>query len=116
MGEEIMRLLPLFRACWQLLCYVIIGLPVLLLLCPSAPYIRTNHIVWLVWIWFDRMVCTFAHGTWKRTISGWTGQHFIRKKRYCYQSKVIDALAVLFGDDKQHCQRAYQWEQDKGFV
>jgi hypothetical protein len=111
-----MVLFPFFRACWQLLCYVVLGLPVLLLLSPSAPFIRRFYVVWLVWIWFDRMVCTIAHGTWKRTISGWTGQHLQHKKRYDYQANCIDLLALLFGDDKQHCQRAFQWEQEKGLV
>jgi hypothetical protein len=113
-----MKISPLIRAIWQLLVYVIVGLPMLIILLPSAPWILKNPKVELVWIWFDRLVCTVAHGTWKRTISGWTGQHMTNKNkpRYMYQAKVIDWCAELVGDSPQHSHRAYVWEKACGYV
>lgn len=111
-----MKLLPLLRAVWQLLTYVIVGLPVLIILLPSAPWVAKNLKVKIVWIWFDRLVCTVIHFTWMRTISGWTGQHMNNKPRYKYQAKVIDWGAELVGDLPLHSERAFSWEKSKGYV
>ncbi|MGK0272145.1 MAG: hypothetical protein ACI88H_002811 [Cocleimonas sp.] len=113
---SLMKVPPVIRAIWQLLCYVIIGLPVLIILLPSAPWVIKSSKVKTVWIWFDRLVCTIAHGTWKRTISGWTGQHMKNKPRYKHQAKIIDWCAELVGDEPIHSMRAYIWEKSKGLV
>lgn len=105
------RVLPALRAVWQLLTYVGVGLPTLILLLPTAFWFNKSKTIKSIWIWFDRLVATVVHFTWKRTISGITGQYMNTKKRYHYQAKVIDKLAVLFGDDKDHCYRAYRWER-----
>lgn len=62
------------------------------------------------WLALDIIVCTIIHGTFRRTISGYTGQR-MHLKRYKLQASVIDTLAKLFGDDKDHCLRAYGWEK-----
>jgi hypothetical protein len=111
-----MKVLPVIRAIWQMLCYVVIGLPVLLILLPSVPWVAKNLKVKMVWIWFDRLVCTVAHFTWKRTISGWTGQHMTNKPRYKHQADVIDWGAELLGDKPLHSKRAFEWETSKGYV
>ena len=99
------------RAVWQLCTYVTVGLPILLILLPSAPFMGRSKKIKFVWIWFDRLVATVIHFTWKRTISGISGQYMKTKLRYEYQAKVIDKLATLVGDKKDHCLRAYRWEQ-----
>lgn len=69
-----------------------------------------------VWYAIDVAICSVAHGTRNRTISGWTGEYATKKKRYEYQAWVIDCLAFLCGDGKNHCERAYFWEKSQGFV
>lgn len=99
------------RAVWQLCTYLSVGLPIFLVLLITAPFIGRSNTVLNVWIWFDRLVATVVHFTWKRTISGLTGQYMTKKLRYKYQAKVIDFLAKLCGDTPNHCERAYRWEQ-----
>ena len=106
----------IFRAVWQLLCYTVIGLPGIIILSPSAPFINKNETVFNLWIGFDRLVCTIVHFTNRRTVSGWTGQWMYIKPRYKYQAMVIDKLAMLFGDDLDHCFNAYVWEIENGWV
>lgn len=111
-----MNLLSIVRAIWQLATYVFIGLPILIFLLPSAPWLVKNQIVHFIWLWFDRLVCTIVHFTWKRTISGWCGQNSSKKPHYKHQANVIDWLAELVGDKPLHCHRAHLWEQSKGFA
>lgn len=68
------------------------------------------------WYTVDVLAATLIHGTRERTISGITGQYMDSKKRYYYQAKVIDWLAELFGDEPNHCHRAYLWELNSGYV
>ena len=102
---------PIIRALWQLTCYLIVGLPILILLSPTALLFKRSKKIRNLWIWFDRLVATVVHFTWKRTISGITGQYMNTKPRYKYQARVIDELATWFGDTRKHCYRAYRWEQ-----
>lgn len=60
----------------------------------------------------DILACHCIHKTgFKRSISGWTGQHMDSKKRYYYQSVVID-----FGFGKNHCRQEYRKEKNRGHV
>ena len=68
------------------------------------------------WFAIDVLAATTLHGTFRRTISGWTGQHMESKKRYMYQAKVIDWLAIKFGDTPNHCYRAYLYEKHLKFI
>ena len=110
-----MKKIDMIKAClsvlWKLTVYVIVGLPMLILLLPTSPYINSSKQIKNIWIWFDRIVATIIHFTWKRTISGITGQYMNKKLRYKYQAKVIDKLALLVNDDEDHCARVYRWEQ-----
>ena len=78
--------------------------------------IKTDKTAYNLWLAIDRLFCRICHGTYQRTISGWTGQWADTKKRYYYQAKVIDYLAYKFMDDKNHCFDAFLWEVKKGFV
>lgn len=76
------------------------------------PFIRVNKYCFSTWYVIDVLVCHVAHGTGsRRSISGWTGQHMSSKKRYMWQSKLID---LAFG--KNHCQLEYVKERDRGYV
>lgn len=60
----------------------------------------------------DVLAASFIHKTKKRTISGISGERAaLGQKRYVYQARFIDKLAVLFGDDENHCYRAWQDEK-----
>lgn len=63
----------------------------------------------------DVQAASFIHGTHRRTISGITGERAeLGEKRYLWQARFIDRLAKLFGDDENHCYRAWQSEQHLG--
>lgn len=104
-----------------LLAYVLLGLSLILsplgwffLLTGVGCFLR-NKYCFKVWYQVDVLLCTMAHGTKLRTISGWSGQHAYLK-RYLYQRRVIDFLAKLCGDGPNHCQRAFEWEREQGWV
>lgn len=104
-----------FRAVWQLALYLTVGLAFTPVILSTATLITTYRWAYLLWLWFDRIVCTIVHFTWKRTISGLTGERALTMARYRYQAIVIDWLAELVGDKPNHCYRAYLWEKRKGF-
>ena len=59
----------------------------------------------------DVLAASWIHGTHSRTISGITGERaFNGSKVYKAQERIIDSLARLFGDDNNHCYRAWQTE------
>lgn len=62
------------------------------------------------WMALDILACTTIHNTQRRTISGYTGER-LHLRRYRIQARVVDFLAMLFGDEPNHCERAYQWEK-----
>ena len=64
----------------------------------------------------DIMICSFVHGTFRRTISGYTGQHAKSKRRYRIAEIVIDWLAIKFGDEPRHCCRAHINELKMGLI
>ena len=64
------------------------------------------------WFALDVLACTTIHGTYRRTISGYTGQR-LHLKRYKLQARVIDRLALMFGDSENHCFRTYEWERQE---
>jgi len=99
-----------------LLSYLVLGTFFGGLCLPLLPFIFENNMPFRIWYLIDVLICTVAHNTYMRTISGWTGQHMSSKKRYCYQAKVIDWLAQLVGDTSNHCFRQYRWEIKKGYV
>lgn len=99
-----------------LVAYLILGLIFGGSCAPLLFFMDGKNIPFRVWYLIDVMICTVAHDTDMRSISGWTGQHMANKKRYALQAKVIDYLAVLVGDKPNHCYRMFVWEQRKGFV
>lgn len=67
------------------------------------------------WLALDILACTTIHNVRGRTISGYTGER-LNIRRYKLQAAVIDFLAILCGDGKDHCLRAFHWEQETGRV
>ena len=105
----------------MLITYLIIGL----MLCSSPIgwyliYLLTqtgkDKKAYYAWLLIDRLICTIVHSTYKRTISGISGQYANTKKRYKYQSKVIDFLAYKLAGELNHCAHAYAWEKQNGWV
>lgn len=101
-----------------LLTYLILGLPLLLIFGCLLPFINSTTMNYPFKVWFaiDVAICAIAHNTYRRSISGWTGQHALTKKRYYYQAKIIDFILVLCGDSPDHCYRSYLWELKQGLV
>jgi len=89
-----------------------IGLPFAVLL----PFIRRSSYAFRVWYAIDVFICTVAHGTENRTISGWTGEHINNSTRYRIQAQVIDFILRQTGDAPNHCKRAYEWELREGKI
>lgn len=78
----------------------------------QLPFIRKNDYCLNTWYIIDVLACHCVHRTKEnRSISGWTGQHMHKFRRYYYQAKVID---LIFGED--HCEREFIKERDKGHV
>jgi len=99
-----------------LLSYLVIGLVFGGICSPLLFFMKGDNLPFRIWFIIDLLICTIAHNTDMRTVSGWTGQHMHNKKRYYYQAKVIDWLAEVAGDGPNHCYRAFQWEVKKGRV
>jgi len=91
---------------------LLIGLPFI----PLLFFINGKNYPFKIWYAIDVFICTIAHGTHKRTISGWTGQHMNTHKRFHYQAKLIDWLLRKCGDKRNHCFRAYHSELLQGLV
>jgi hypothetical protein len=120
MGGILMNhIIGTLQAIRQLLVYLISGLliclnPYLLYLFTQVKKLRKAYYSWLL---IDRLICTIAHNTFKRTISGWSGQWAEQGvKRYVIQAKVIDFLAYKFSGEVGHCKHAYEWELKNGWV
>lgn len=75
---------------------------------------RSNYSLRVLWM-LDLVVCTICHGTIYRTISSWSWEHR-GKKRYALQVVIIDFLSRVFGDEPDHCKRAYQWELENNLT
>ncbi|MDO6489288.1 hypothetical protein Q4503_16455 [Colwellia sp. 6_MG-2023] len=108
--------ITLLKAMRTLLAYLIIGLFFGAIAAPLLPFIKNNNMPFRIWYLLDVLVCTIAHNTNMRTISGFTGQYITKHKRFYYSAKVIDWLAELFGDKPEHCKRMYQWEIEQGIA
>lgn len=89
-----------------LICGLTFGLPLSLLaipaLCGSSRAFKALYGI-------DIAICALCHNTMLESISG-RSYRFKAKRRYRYQMQVIDLLALLVGDGKDHCKRAYEWE------
>tara|TARA_R110002051_G_scaffold324424_2_gene421603 strand:+ start:9184 stop:9534 length:351 start_codon:yes stop_codon:yes gene_type:complete len=114
-------IISILKAIRQLLGYLLLA--AILLSNPVGWYfiylltkIRADITAYNLWLAIDRLFCRISHGTYQRTISGWTGQWAISKKRYYYQAKVIDWLVLKLSGQTGHCFKAYLWEVKKGFV
>ncbi len=78
----------------------------------QLPLIRKYDYCLSTWYLIDILACHCIHKTGhKRSISGWTGQHMKKLRRYHYQAKGID---FIFGEG--HCWREYLREKAKGYV
>ncbi|GLX85045.1 hypothetical protein tloyanaT_12970 [Thalassotalea loyana] len=109
-------LLSLLKTIRTLLAYVLVGLPLIaayFFTIPTTIFSRWGQNFWLS---IDIVICSAAHGTRYRTISGWTGEHAFTKRRYQYQAYIIDLLAYPFERQWDHCHRAYIYELKKGLV
>ena len=111
----------LLKSVRQLLGYLIIGYlllntPIGVFFLAQFPLIGRFEYCFRTWLAIDVLLCTILHGTKRRTISGWTGQHMDKYKRYYYQALVIDGLAKLVGDGEHHCKRAFLSEKQQGLV
>lgn len=109
-------LLIIFKTIRTLFSYLFLGVTLGGVCSPLLFFMKGNNMPFRIWFLLDLLICTVAHNTNMRTVSGWTGQHMQQKKRYYYQAKVIDGLAKLFGDSPNHCARAFRWEIKKGRV
>ena len=100
-----------------IVAYLLLNTPLGVFFLLQFPFIFKNKYCLGTWYVIDVMICHLCHGTgWKRTISGWTGQHMLTSKRYYYQSVVIDYLLDLLGDGENHCMRTYRSERKQGLV
>jgi len=79
------------------------------------PKIKTDKTAFDLWISIDRLFCRISHGTYRRTISGITGQYMDIKKRYKYQAKVIDYIMLQATGEENHSRRSYHWELKQGY-
>jgi hypothetical protein len=109
-------LILLFKVTRTFLTYLFLGGIFGGICSPLLPFIKENNLPFRIWLLLDLLICTIAHNTDMRTVSGWTGQHMKTKPRYQRQAKVIDLLAELVGNGPNHCFRAYQWEIKMGRV
>lgn len=114
-------MIPILKTLRQLLgycliAYTLLNTPLGVFFLALFPLIGRYEYCFNIWHTIDVLICSILHGTHKRTISGWTGQHAQKYKRYYYQAKVIDFLAELAGDGLNHCHRAYLHELKKGLV
>lgn len=110
-------MLTAFKVLRTLLGYVLIGLPALLVFGWLLPFIdvKQKNYAFNIWYAIDVAVCAIAHNTYKRSISGWTGQHMHTKPRYKYQAMIIDFLLKKV-DGPDHCWRVYTQELSRGYV
>lgn len=109
-------LIPILKLCRTLFSYLILGVVFGGICAPLLPFISKQNLPFRIWYLIDVLICTVAHNTNMRTVSGWTGQHMQNKKRYQHQAAVIDFIARLVGDKPNHCARAYKWEQTQGLT
>jgi len=104
--------LAVIHSFFLLLAYLIIGILVSVLFFPSIPFISKHKRAFKCWYLLDILICTIIHNTTMQSISGHTGQR-INKQKYKYTAAVIDFLAIMVGDSKNHCVRAYRYERLK---
>ena len=108
---------PIIKALRQLLGYVffaylLLDTPLGVFFLVQFFFINKYSYCFFTWYVLDIFACHVFHGTGsKRTISGWTGQHMHKYRRYYYQAKAID---LIFGKD--HCFKTFKSEHDKGYV
>lgn len=108
--------MPILKTLRTLISYLLVAFFLLTpfgwIFLAQLPFIGVSRYCHHTWYVIDILVCHVCHNTGpKRTISGWTGQYMNSKKRYRYQSRVID---FMFG--KGHCWQEYQHEKSKGYV
>lgn len=112
-----MKVIPILKALRQLIgyaffIYIFLSTPLGVFFLPQFFLIKKYPYCFCTWYVLDIFACHVFHNTGsKRTISGWTGQHMYKYKRYYYQSKVID-----FGFGENHCINTFISEKKKGYV
>jgi hypothetical protein len=110
-------MIPILKALRQLLgyaffAYLLLDTPLGVFFLVQFLFIKKYPYCFYTWYVLDIFACHVFHSTGsKRTISGWTGQHMHKSRRYYYQAKVID-----FGFGKDHCFNTYLSELEKGNV
>ena len=109
---QVHALLYTYNAPWYL---AINPIAIYYLLCAIGAYFGNRYCL-RQWFALDVLAATTLHGTFRRTISGITGQYMNTKKRYRYQAKFIDWLAIKFGDTPNHCYRAYLYEKHLNLI
>jgi hypothetical protein len=100
-----------------LLTYALLGLPAFILFGWLIPFINVEkrNYAFVVWFAIDIAICSISHGTYRRSISGWTGQKMHTHKRYQLQAKFIDFLLKKI-DGPHHCYRSYLTEKAQGLA
>ena len=99
-----------------LFCYVILGVLLALPALPLLPFIGKSGWALNGWLSIDITICSWAHGTRYRSISGWVGQFMHTKRRYGVVAKVIDFIFEKITGEVNHCFNTYLNELKKGFV
>jgi len=114
-------MIGILQAIRQLLGYSF--LLIILLLSPLGwyflyllPKIKTDKTARNLWVAIDKIGCRICHGTYLRTISGWSGQWQNTIKRYKYQAALIDWLVYKISGEKNHCFNEYMKELKKGLI
>lgn len=88
------------------LCAILFIVPLILL---TLPALFRNRWALVSLYSIDLTICAICHGELLESISA-RSYRFKHLKRYNYQRKLIDGLAVLFGGEPEHCRRAIRWE------
>lgn len=115
-------MIPILKALRQLfgyclVAYLLLNTPLGVFFLLQFLFIKKYKYAFYTWYALDVLICHICHGTGiKRTISGWTGQHMHKYKRYYYQAIVIDWLLELLGDGPNHSLRTFNNEKKQGFV
>jgi hypothetical protein len=99
-----------------LVCYLVLGLLLALPALPLLPFIGKSAWALNGWLSIDITICSWAHGTRYRSISGWVGQFMYSKRRYKVVAKVIDVIFEQLTGETDHCFNTYLHEVKQGFV
>jgi hypothetical protein len=105
-----------FKTLRTLLSYLFLGLFLAAPALPLLPFIGVSQWALNGWHAIDVTICSWAHGTRYRSISGWAGQHQQDKRRYYYIAVFVDAIFLFLAKEVDHCRNTFLDEKSKGLV